>query len=60
MKELNLQKSEAYLPWLVIAFSITGLLIGHLHEKFGRMDEAVRYYKMAIKESCGRTTGKAS
>ena len=35
MKELNLQKSEVYLPWLVIVFSIIGLLIGRLHEEFG-------------------------
>jgi len=35
-------------------------MLAMLHEKTGRMDEAVRYYKMAIKESCGRTTGKAS
>ena len=35
MRELNLQKSEAYLPWLVIAFSITGLLIGRFNTEFG-------------------------
>jgi ACR3 family arsenite transporter len=35
MKEQNLQKSEVYLPWLVIVFSIIGLLIGRLHEGFG-------------------------
>jgi len=35
MKELNLQKFEVYLPWLVIVFSIIGLLIGRFHEEFG-------------------------
>jgi hypothetical protein len=35
MKEQNLQKSEVYLPWLVIVFSITGLLIGRFHGVFG-------------------------
>ena len=35
MKELNLQKFEVYLPWLVIVFAIIGLLIGRFHEEFG-------------------------
>jgi ACR3 family arsenite transporter len=35
MRELNPSKSDACLPWLVIAFSVTGLLIGHFHETFG-------------------------
>jgi ribosomal protein S16 len=33
-------------------------MLALLHEKTGRMDEAV--YKMAIKNSRGRTNGKAS
>ena len=35
MKELNPRKFEVYLPWLVIVFSIIGLLIGRVHEEFG-------------------------
>ena len=31
-----------------------------LHEKIGRMDEAVRYYKKAIQDSRGRTGEKAA
>jgi ACR3 family arsenite transporter len=35
MKENNPQKLELYLPWLVIAFSLTGLLTGRFFEGFG-------------------------
>jgi hypothetical protein len=35
-------------------------MLALLHEKTGCIEEAVRYYKMAIKDSRGRTTGKAT
>jgi len=35
MKEMNLHKFDVYLPWLVIVFSITGLLIGRFSTEFG-------------------------
>ena len=35
MKEKYPQQFELYLPWLVIAFSITGLLVGRFFEGFG-------------------------
>lgn len=36
MKEMNLPKFDVYLPWLVIALSITGLLIGRFNTEFGQ------------------------
>jgi hypothetical protein len=35
-------------------------MLALLHEKTGRLDEAVRYYKKAIKDSRGRTAEKAT
>jgi len=35
MKELNLRKFDVYLPWLVIVFSVTGLLIGRFNTELG-------------------------
>lgn len=35
MKETNLHKFDVYLPWLVIIFSIAGLLIGRFNADFG-------------------------
>ncbi|HLA28699.1 MAG TPA: bile acid:sodium symporter [Syntrophales bacterium] len=35
MKETNQPKLDVYLPWLVIVFSITGLLIGRFSTEFG-------------------------
>ena len=35
-------------------------MLAPLHEKIGRMDEAVRYYKKAIMDSRGRTAEKAT
>jgi hypothetical protein len=33
-------------------------MLARLHEKAGRLNEAVNYYKMAIKASRERTAGK--
>jgi arsenite transporter len=36
VKEIDFPKFDVYLPWLVIALSITGLLIGHFNTEFGQ------------------------